>query len=88
MPAIGDYHLDLDQLGAVAGQIIVTGSEEGREFYPYQCALRLAEYLGTTLVELPGNHAGMIQHPDQFATRLRSLLPSARHDGGSGSQFP
>jgi pimeloyl-ACP methyl ester carboxylesterase len=74
VPAIGDYHLDLNRLDAMAGRIIVTGSEEGRGFYPYQCAQRLAEYLGTTLVELPGNHAGMIQQPAQFADRLRSLL--------------
>jgi acetyltransferase/esterase len=74
VPAIGDYHLDLTRLDAMAGRIIVTGSEEGRGFYPYQCAQRLAEYLGTTLVELPGNHAGMIQQPAQFAGRLRSLL--------------
>jgi pimeloyl-ACP methyl ester carboxylesterase len=74
VPAIGDYHLDLDRLASMAGRIIVTGSEEGRGFYPYQCAQKLAEYLGTALVELPGNHAGMIQHPEVFADRLRGLL--------------
>jgi pimeloyl-ACP methyl ester carboxylesterase len=74
-PAIGDFHLDLNQLDAMAGRITVTASEEGRGFYPYQCAQRLAEHLGTRLVELPGNHAGMIQQPAEFAGRLRSLLP-------------
>lgn len=74
-PAIGDYHLDLNKLDA--SRIIVTGSEEGRAFYPYQCARRLADHLGTALVELPGNHAGMIQHPAQFADRLRNLLHRA-----------
>jgi pimeloyl-ACP methyl ester carboxylesterase len=74
VPAIGDYHLDLDRLDAMAGRIIVTASEVGRGFYPYQCAQQLAEYLGTTLVELPGNHAGMIQQPAEFADRLRRLL--------------
>jgi pimeloyl-ACP methyl ester carboxylesterase len=73
-PAIGYYHLDLNRLDAMAGRIIVTASEEGQGFYPYQCAQRLAEYLGTNLVELPGNHAGMIQQPAEFAGRLRSLL--------------
>jgi pimeloyl-ACP methyl ester carboxylesterase len=73
-PAIGDYHLDLNQLGAMTGRITVTASEEGRDFYPYQCAQRLATCLGTRLVELPGNHAGMIQQPAEFADRLRSLL--------------
>jgi pimeloyl-ACP methyl ester carboxylesterase len=74
VPAIGDYHLDLNRLGAMTGRITVTASEEGQGFYPYQCAQRLAEYLGTNLVELPGNHAGMIQQPAEFAGRLRSLL--------------
>jgi pimeloyl-ACP methyl ester carboxylesterase len=74
VPAIGDYHLDLSRLDAMAGRIIVTASEEGRRFYPYQCAQRLAEYLGTRLVELPGNHAGMIRQPAEFADRLRGLL--------------
>jgi pimeloyl-ACP methyl ester carboxylesterase len=73
-PAIGDYRLDLDRLPPMANRLIVTASEGSRDFYPYQCTLRLARQLGTPLVELPGNHAGMIQHPAQFAARLRSLL--------------
>jgi hypothetical protein len=35
---------------------------------------RLASQLGTPLAEFPGNHAGMIQHPAQFAARLQCLL--------------
>jgi pimeloyl-ACP methyl ester carboxylesterase len=73
-PAIGGYRLDLDRLRPMAGRIVVTGSVDSRGFYPYQCAQRLAQYLGTPLAELPGNHAGMIQHPAEFAARLRSLL--------------
>jgi acetyltransferase/esterase len=67
----------------MAGRIIVTGSEDSRGFYPYECAVRLARHFGTQLVELPGNHAGMIQHPVQFAPRLRSLLhqPASRAPG-------
>jgi pimeloyl-ACP methyl ester carboxylesterase len=76
-PAIGDYRLDLGRLDAVAGRLIVTGSEAGRDFYPYQCARRLAEAAGAPFVELPGNHAGMIQHPGEFATVLAGLLDRA-----------
>jgi pimeloyl-ACP methyl ester carboxylesterase len=72
--AIGDYRLDLDRLGALGGRIIVAGSRESRGFYPYQCAEQLARDLGTPLAELPGDHAGMIRHPDEFAARLRELL--------------
>jgi hypothetical protein len=72
--AIGCYRLDLDRLRPLAGRIIVTGSQDSRDFYPYHCALRLARQLGTPLAELPGNHAGMIQHPARFATELRRLF--------------
>ena len=53
---------------------VVAGSEGSRDYYPYQCALRLAGQLGTSLQELPGDHAGMIGDPAEFAARLRSLL--------------
>jgi pimeloyl-ACP methyl ester carboxylesterase len=75
-PAIGDYHLDLDRLGPKGGRIIVAGSRDSRGFYPYQCAAELARRLDTPLAELPGNHAGMIRHPAEFAARLRELLCS------------
>lgn len=54
-PAIGDYHLDLNQLGTMTGRITVTASEEGRGFYPYQCAQRLAECLGSLLCQPPAS---------------------------------
>jgi pimeloyl-ACP methyl ester carboxylesterase len=73
-PAIGAYRLNLARLGALRDRTVVTGSEDGRAFYPYQCALSLAGSLGTQLVELPGHHAGMIQDPAPFAARLRLLL--------------
>ena len=74
---MGAYHLDVARLVPLAGRIVVAGSQDGRHFYPYQCALRLARQLGTPLVELPGNHAGMIQHPAEFAAGLRNLLPAS-----------
>ena len=75
-PAIGGYRLDLERLRVLGGRIIVAGSREGRGCYPYQCARELARRLGTPLAELPGDHAGMIRHPDEFAARLRRLLRS------------
>jgi pimeloyl-ACP methyl ester carboxylesterase len=78
VPAIGAYAVDLDRLEAVAGRIVVMGSAESRGFYPYRCAQRLADYLGTPLVEVPGNHAGMVRHPNEFAEALRSLLTDHR----------
>jgi len=73
-PAIGDYRVDLDRLRPMAGRLTVTGSKDSQGFYPYECARRLAARLGLSLVELPGNHAGMIAQPTEFAARLRGLL--------------
>jgi pimeloyl-ACP methyl ester carboxylesterase len=79
-PAIGRYRLDLERLRILGGRIIVAGSRESRGCYPYQCARELARRLGAPLTELPGDHAGMIRHPDEFAARLRRLLrPPALH---------
>jgi pimeloyl-ACP methyl ester carboxylesterase len=74
VPAIADYHLDLDRIVPLADRIVVTASEEGREFYPHRCAEALAAALGTPLIELPGNHAAMITRPAEFAARLTPLL--------------
>jgi pimeloyl-ACP methyl ester carboxylesterase len=78
VPAIGAYRLDLPRLAAVSGRLTVTASQAGRDHYPYQCALRLAEHLGTLLVELPGNHAGMIRQPAQFAAALKTVLTAGQ----------
>ena len=74
MPAVGRYHLDVDRLAPLNGRIAVTGGRDSRDFYPYRCAERLAEALGVPLTELPGHHAGMIQHPAEFAAELEKLL--------------
>lgn len=74
VPAIADYRLDLERVASVAERIVVTASEEGRDFYPHRCAVALAAALSTTLIELPGNHAAMISQPAEFAARLTPLM--------------
>jgi pimeloyl-ACP methyl ester carboxylesterase len=74
MSAVGEYHLDLARLAPLAGRIAVTAGRESRDFYPHLCAERLAGALGLPVTELPGHHAGMIQHPAEFAAELRGLL--------------
>jgi pimeloyl-ACP methyl ester carboxylesterase len=78
MPAVGRYHLDLDRLAPLKGRIAVAAGRDSRDFYPYRCAERLAEALGVPLTELPGHHAGMIQHPAEFAAGLEGLLRPER----------
>jgi hypothetical protein len=75
VPAIADYHLDLDLITSLTTRIVVTASEDGRDFYPHRCAHALAAAIGTSLIELPGNHAAMITRPAQFAARLTPLSP-------------
>lgn len=75
VPAVDEFRLDPSRLNPLSGRVIVTGSEDGRDFYPYKCAQRLADLLGSPLAELPGSHAGMIAHPGPFARALDALLP-------------
>jgi len=82
VPAIADYDLELERITPLADRIVVTASQEGREFYPHRCAQALAAALGTPLIELPGNHAAMITHPAEFAARVAPLLPCSAADQG------
>lgn len=52
-PAIAGYRLDLERIVSLAERIVVTSSEEGRDFCPHRCAAALAAALGPTLIELP-----------------------------------
>jgi pimeloyl-ACP methyl ester carboxylesterase len=74
VPAIAGYRLDLERIVSVTEWIVVTASEEGRDFYPHRCAVALAAALSTTLIELPGDHAAMISRPAEFAARLTPLI--------------
>lgn len=72
--AVGCYRLDIAALQAAPTRIVLAGGEAGRDYFPYLCAARLAERLGTTVVEFPGHHAGYVSHPRAFAERLCDAL--------------
>jgi pimeloyl-ACP methyl ester carboxylesterase len=76
--AVGRYRLDIATLRSVPTRIVVAAGEDGRSYFPYLCAERLAACLGTDLVEFPGRHAGYVSHPRTFAERLHAVLD----DGG------
>jgi len=61
-------------LKASPTQIVVGGSRDGKEFFPYQCAVRLVGLLGTALEEFRGNHAGFARYPKEFAEKLIEIL--------------
>ncbi|MEO8611544.1 MAG: alpha/beta hydrolase [Chloroflexota bacterium] len=74
MGAVSRYRLDVVALMATPTRIVVAGGREGRAYFPYQCAAALAENIGTPLVEFPGNHAGFVRYPKEFAQQLDMLL--------------
>jgi pimeloyl-ACP methyl ester carboxylesterase len=84
-PAVHRYELDLDALTALTAltsRLVIGGGRDGREFFPYICASRLADRLGIGLAEFPGNHGGYAIYPAEFARSLRQVLESASCRGG------
>ncbi len=81
-PAVQRYELDLDALKGLTSQVVIGGGRDGREFSPYVSASRLAERLGISLREFPGNHAGYAIYPAEFARSLCQVLRTG------GSQAP
>src|SRR5690349_20190998 len=72
--AVAQYALDLAALQAVQQQLVIAGGSEGHDFFPYRCAVALAERLETTVIDFPGHHAGFVNHPKEFAEKLREVL--------------
>jgi len=76
-PAVHRYELDLGALRALTSRLVIGGGRDGREFFPYICAARLAGRLGLALSEFPGNHGGYGLYPAEFARSLREALEPA-----------
>jgi len=72
--AVARYVLDIDTLKSITTRIVVAGGETSSGYFPYRCAALLAKQLGTQLLEFPGNHAGFVDYPEEFANRLRVIL--------------
>ena len=77
-PAVHRYELDLGALRALTSRLVIGGGRDGRAFFPYICAARLAGLLGTGLTEFPGNHGGYGIYPAAFARSLRRVLEVER----------
>lgn len=72
--AVGRYMLDIDALRVVPTQIVLAGGRDGQKYFPYRGAASLANCLGITITEFPGNHAGFVDCPREFAERLWEIL--------------
>lgn len=79
IPGILSYTLNINALKTplkpTSIQVRSAGGSTSREFFPYHCAVNLAEHLGTEFVEFPGHHAGYnTVHHKEFAERLHDVL--------------
>jgi pimeloyl-ACP methyl ester carboxylesterase len=72
--AVRIYLPDFEALKNSTTKINIAGGETGRAYAPYRSATLVAERLGISLVEFPGNHVGMVSHPKEFAEKLRAVL--------------
>jgi pimeloyl-ACP methyl ester carboxylesterase len=65
---------DLDALRPLTGRLVLAGGRASRGLLPYRPNLVLAERLGLSVVEFPGDHIGYAEEPDAFAARLTEVL--------------
>jgi pimeloyl-ACP methyl ester carboxylesterase len=74
-PAVGRYTIDIAALKETAVRIVVAAGEDSRQYFPHECAAKLADVLGTKLVEFPGGHASYAgNEPQAFGRQLEDLL--------------
>jgi pimeloyl-ACP methyl ester carboxylesterase len=75
-PAVRRYRVDLEALtkSTASTHIVPAAGSTSRDMWAHQCAVAVAERLGTDLVEFPGGHNGFVTHPKAFAARLRGVL--------------
>jgi pimeloyl-ACP methyl ester carboxylesterase len=71
---MGEYRLDLDGLRTGKPRIVIGGGAASKGQLAERCAGAVAEALGLPLVEFPGDHAGCMTHPTEFAAALRREL--------------
>ncbi|RNG34114.1 alpha/beta fold hydrolase [Streptomyces botrytidirepellens] len=66
---------DLEALAAVSERLVPAGGRESHGLLLYRPAVALAERLGTEVVDFPGGHTGLSEHPAEFTEVLREILP-------------
>src|SRR5581483_1515214 len=76
IPVVGNYTPDVEALRNSSARIVVGVGEETTpaQVVTYSAPRALADKLGTTPVEFPGEHGGFGSHPELFAKVLREVL--------------
>ena len=74
--AIGEYQFNLDGLTAAAKKvhIIIGGSTTAKEATGYRGAQSAAAFFDTAIIDFPGDHAGYINFPKEYAYQLHTIL--------------
>ncbi|MGA8115329.1 MAG: alpha/beta fold hydrolase [Actinocatenispora sp.] len=69
-----DHVPDVPALARAGTRIVLAGGEESRAHLPYLPNTVLAERLGLTIVDFPGDHTGYVSRPEPFAALLDKIL--------------
>ncbi|GAA2847197.1 alpha/beta hydrolase [Pseudonocardia halophobica] len=75
--AVSRYQPDVEALRSLGPRIVVAAGRDSAGQVPRRATEALAAALGTTLVEMPGDHRGFLGAPVAFADALRPLLDGA-----------
>jgi pimeloyl-ACP methyl ester carboxylesterase len=68
------YLPDIDALKNSSSRVIIGIGADSRRLITYRTSMALAELIGTTPVEFPGDHGGFMGAPVEFADVLRHAL--------------
>jgi clorobiocin biosynthesis protein CloN7 len=68
------YRPDIEALRAASTRIVVAGGATSKGQLANRTAVALADRLGTTVVDFPGDHGGFLAFPEQFGRLLDQVL--------------
>ena len=68
------YRPDIEALRAASTRIVVAGGATSKGQLANRTAVALADQLGTTVVDFPGDHGGFVALPDQCGRVLDQVL--------------
>lgn len=68
---IGLYQPLLSALQAAPAQVMVGGGTASKGQFEHRTAVALADCIGASLIDFPGNHTGFVDEPEEFAAVLR-----------------
>jgi pimeloyl-ACP methyl ester carboxylesterase len=71
---IGAFRPDIAALRTGSPRIVLAGGESSGGQLAHRATVALADRLGTTVEQLPGDHGGFTTDPEAFAAKLAALL--------------